>query len=85
LAVSITIGTPDSALIAFATSIPFMPGSIRSSSTRSGLSSRRAGIALVPSPTTAVSNPSPRSTIVSISASAGSSSTTRMRAFIATW
>src|SRR5215211_4739781 len=82
LAVSITIGTPDSARIALHTSMPFIPGSIRSSSTRSGFSSRSAGNALVPSFTTAVSKPSPRSTIVSISASAGSSSTTSTRAFM---
>ena len=82
LAVSITIGTPDSARIARHTSMPFMPGSIRSSSTTSGRSSRTAGSARVPSATTAVSNPSPRSTMVSISASAGSSSTTRTRDFM---
>ena len=82
LAVSMTIGTPDSARIALQTSMPFIPGSIRSSSTRSGLNSRSAGIAREPSATTAVSKPSPRSTIVSISARAGSSSTTRTRAFI---
>ena len=82
LAVSITIGTPDSARIARHTSMPFIPGSIRSSSTTSGRSSRTAGNARVPSATTAVSNPSPRSTMVSISASAGSSSTTRTRDFM---
>ena len=59
-----------------------MPGSIRSSSTTSGRSSRTAGSARVPSPTTAVSKPSPRSTMVSISASAGSSSTTSTRDFM---
>ena len=82
LAVSITIGTPDSVRMARQTSMPFMPGSIRSSSTTSGRSSRTAGNARVPSPTTAVSKPSPRSTMVSISASAGSSSTTRTRDFM---
>ena len=71
LAVSMTIGTPDSVRIARQTSMPFMPGSMRSSSTTSGRSSRTAGSARVPSPTTAVSKPSPRSTMVSISASAG--------------
>ncbi len=82
LAVSITIGTPDSDRMARQTSMPFMPGSIRSSSTTSGRSSRTAGRARVPSATTAVSKPSPRNTIVNISASAGSSSTTRTRDFM---
>ena len=45
LAVSMTIGTPDSVRIARQTSMPFMPGSIRSSSTTSGRSSRTAGSA----------------------------------------
>src|SRR6478609_567026 len=58
--------------------MPFIPGNIRSSSTRSGRSSRTAVSACVPSPMTAVSKPSPRSTMVSISASEGSSSTTRI-------
>ena len=81
-AVSMTIGTPDSLRIARQTSMPFMPGSMRSSRTTSGRRSRTAGSARVPSPTTAVSNPSPRSTMVSISASAGSSSTTSTRDFM---
>jgi hypothetical protein len=84
LAVSITIGTPDSARIALQTSIPLIPGNIRSSRTRSGLSSRSAGNARLPSATTAVSKPSPRNTMVSISARAGSSSTTSTRAFMHT-
>ena len=81
-AVSMTMGTPDSLRIARQTSMPFMPGSMRSSRTTSGRRSRTAGSARVPSPTTAVSNPSPRSTMVSISASAGSSSTTSTRDFM---
>src|SRR5690606_13845061 len=62
--------------------MPFMPGSIRSSRTRSGRISRTAASACVPSPTTCGSNPSPRRTIVSISASAISSSTTRIFGFM---
>jgi hypothetical protein len=56
-AVSITTGTSDSARMALQTSMPLMPGNIRSNNTRSGFSSRSAGITLVPSPTTAVSKP----------------------------
>ena len=74
-----TIGTPDSARIWRQTSMPSMPGSIRSSSTRSGWSSRKAASAWSPSATMATSKPSLRSTMPSISASAGSSSTTSTR------
>src|SRR3984885_6118559 len=77
-----TIGTPDSARICRQTSIPSIPGSIRSSSTRSGLDSRNTSIALSPSATKVGSNPSPRKTIPSISARAASSSTTSTRPFI---
>ncbi len=76
------IGMPDSARISLQTSRPDSPGSIRSSSTRSGCTSRNASSALDPSRTTAVSKPSPRSTMVSISARAGSSSTTNTRALM---
>ena len=76
------IGMPDSARISLQTSKPDNPGSIRSSSTRSGCTSRNASSALEPSRTTAVSKPSPRSTMVSISARAGSSSTTNTRALM---
>ena len=44
-----TIGTPDSARICRQTSMPSVPGSIRSSSTRSGLCSRNAASAWSPS------------------------------------
>src|SRR6202050_1719332 len=74
-----TIGTPDSARICRHTSFPSEPGSIRSSSTKSGRESRKASTALSPSATKVGSNPSPRSTIPSISARAASSSTTSTR------
>ncbi|CKO65371.1 Uncharacterised protein [Mycobacterium tuberculosis] len=41
-AVSITIGTPESARNTRHTSMPFIPGSIKSNNTRSGRSSRTA-------------------------------------------
>src|SRR5919197_1622966 len=82
LAVSMTIGTPDSARIARATSIPLIPGSIRSSRTISGRVSRNAASARSPSATKEGMNPSLRSTMPSISASAGSSSTTSTRALM---
>src|SRR3954469_4058172 len=78
-AVSMTMGTPLSALIWRHTSIPSVPGSIRSSSTPSGFSRRNAPSAASPSATNEGSSPSPRSTMPSISASAGSSSTTSTR------
>ena len=51
LAVSITIGMPDSARISRQISMPSLPGSMRSSSTRSGLNSRNAATACSPSAT----------------------------------
>src|SRR5664279_5041026 len=78
------IGMPDSARICLHTSRPEIPGSIRSSSTRSGWTSRNTSSARDPSRTTAGSNPSPRNTMVSISARAGSSSTTSTRALMPT-
>src|SRR5215210_2551726 len=74
-----TIGVPDSARISLQTSMPSFPGSIRSRSTTSGRNSRYTASAWSPVAHTRDSNPSLRSTIVSISASAGSSSTTRTR------
>src|SRR6056297_2833631 len=79
LAVSMTIGVPDSSRIARHTSMPSMPGSIRSSSTTSGLALRKASSAVPPSPQNTGSKPSPRSTIPSISDKAASSSTTSTR------
>jgi hypothetical protein len=73
------IGTPLSARIAAHTSSPSMPGSIRSSSTRSGAELRNASTAALPSLQKWGSNSADRSTMPIISASAGSSSTTRMR------
>src|SRR5699024_5014522 len=73
-----TIGTRDSTRISLHTSIPLLPGSMRSRRTRSGWTDRNVSMALTPSPTTSVSNPSPRRTMVSIAASAASSSTTRI-------
>ena len=46
-AVSITMGTPDSARISRQTSMPSLPGSIRSSSTTSGRNARNARHRLV--------------------------------------
>src|SRR4051812_950244 len=60
-------------------STPSVPGSIKSSNTRSGLVLRNACIARSPSPTNDGSKPSLRRTMPSISARAGSSSTTRTR------
>ena len=77
-----TIGTPDSARIARHTSMPLMPGSIRSSRTMSGRLSRNAASARSPSATKDGRKPSLRSTMPSISASAGSSSTTSTRALM---
>ena len=77
-----TIGTPDSARICRHTSMPSRPGSIRSSSTRSGSVSRNAPAPCPRRRRTTGSKPSPRSTMPSISASAGSSSTTSTRPFM---
>lgn len=77
-----TIGTPESERSTRHTSMPFIPGSMRSNKTRSGRSSRTAVSAWVPSLTTAVSKPSPRNTMVSISANDASSSTTRILCLI---
>src|SRR4051795_6636260 len=74
-----TIGVPLSALICRQTSMPSVPGSIRSSRTRSGLVARNADSARSPSATNEGSKPSVRRTMPSISASAGSSSTTSTR------
>src|SRR3954467_429995 len=60
--------------------MPSIPGSMRSSRTRSGLYSRNADIASSPRATIRLWKPSLCSTRVSISARAASSSTTRMRA-----
>src|SRR5437764_4463977 len=76
-----TIGVPLSARICRQTSMPSVPGSIRSRSTRSGLVARKAARARSPSATNDGSNPSVRRTMPSISASAGSSSTTSTRPF----
>src|SRR3954447_16716034 len=59
--------------------MPSVPGSIRSRSTRSGLVARKADSARSPSATNEGSKPSVRRTMPSISASAGSSSTTSTR------
>ena len=80
-AVSITIGTVDSARSRRQTSNPSSPGSIRSSSTRSGDSRWKAGTASVPLWQKSGSMPSLRSTMPSISARSMSSSTTSTRAF----
>src|SRR6476659_5693911 len=74
-----TIGVPLSARIWRQTSIPSVPGSIRSSSTRSGFVARNADSARSPSATNDGAKPSVRRTMPSISASAGSSSTTSTR------
>src|SRR6266508_554452 len=77
LAVSITIGTPDSMRSSRQISRPSLPGSIRSSSTRSGLAWWNAAIALSPERTNTGSKPSCLRTMPSISPRDGSSSTTR--------
>src|SRR3954447_21340152 len=59
--------------------MPSVPGSMRSRSTRSGLVARKADSARSPSATNEGSKPSVRRTMPSISASAGSSSTTSTR------
>src|SRR5437764_9238487 len=59
--------------------MPSVPGSIRSGRTRSGLVARNADSARSPSATNEGSKPSVRRTMPSISASAGSSSTTSTR------
>src|SRR3954454_17580483 len=59
--------------------MPSVPGSIRSSRTRSGFVARNADSARSPSATNEGSKPSVRRTMPSISASAGSSSTTSTR------
>jgi len=76
---NLTIGTPDSARMSRQTSTPSRPGSIRSSSTRSGLASLNAARALSPWAHHTGSKPSLRRTIESISARAASSSTTSTR------
>ena len=80
-AVSMTIGTVDSARSRRQTSSPSSPGSIRSSSTRSGDSRWKAGTASVPLWQKSGSMPSLRRTMPSISARSMSSSTTSTRAF----
>src|SRR5690554_971362 len=77
-----TIGTPDSRRICRHTSIPSLPGSMRSSSTRSGFDSRKASSASSPWAQKTGSKPSERSTMPIISARATSSSTTRIRPFM---
>src|SRR3954471_12517006 len=59
--------------------MPSVPGSMRSSRTRSGLVARNADSARSPSATKDGSKPSVRRTMPSISANAGSSSTTSTR------
>src|SRR3954465_13941551 len=59
--------------------MPSVPGSIRSSRTRSGFVARNADRARSPSATKDGSKPSVRRTMPSISANAGSSSTTSTR------
>jgi hypothetical protein len=73
------IGMPDSARTRVQISIPSIPGSMRSSRMRSGLSERQVSTACAPSAQKTVSNPSVRRTMPIISARAVSSSTTRMR------
>src|SRR5436305_1804133 len=77
-----TIGMPDSPRMARQISMPLIPGSIRSSRTISGRASRNAAIARSPSATKDGRKPSLRSTMPSISARAGSSSTTSTRALM---
>src|SRR6266536_2342979 len=77
LAVSITIGTPDSMRSSRQISSPSLPGSIRSSSTRSGFAWWNAAIAWSPERTNTGSKPSCLRTMPSISPRDGSSSTTR--------
>src|SRR5262245_23294152 len=77
LAVSITIGTPDSIRSSRQISSPSLPGSIRSSSTRSGFAWWKAAIAWSPERTNTGSKPSCLRTMPSISPRDGSSSTTR--------
>src|ERR1035437_246253 len=76
-----TIGMPDSARIRRHTSIPSMPGSIRSNSTMSGRLSRKSAMAEDPLAQCTTSRPSLRRTMPNISDSARSSSTTSTRPF----
>ena len=78
LAVSITIGTPDSARMIRQTSIPDSSGSIRSRRTRSGRSARKRTSASRPSAADTTRNPSASSASTSASRRVGSSSTTRI-------
>src|SRR5450631_1139865 len=80
-AVSMTIGMPDSARIRRHTSMPSIPGSMRSNSTTSGRLSRNSAIAEDPLAQCTTSRPSLRRTIPSISDNARSSSTTSTRPF----
>ena len=76
------IGTPDSARMSLQMSMPLRPGSIRSSSTTSGCVSLKMSRARSPWSQNSVSKPSARRTMPIISATAGSSSTTKIRAVI---
>ena len=79
LAVSMMIGTADVARMCRQTLMPSRPGSIRSSSTTSGLNFSNSGITCSPDRTMDVVKPSLSSTIDSISANEASSSTTSTR------
>src|SRR3954452_22629647 len=74
-----TIGTVDCVRMSWQICRPLRPGSIRSSSTRSGRVCWKTPTARLPSETKAGSYPSRRSRMPSISARAASSSTTRTR------
>ena len=78
-AVSMMIGTAEVERICRHTSVPGIPGSIRSSSTMSAPRSRNAVSAPGPSSAISTSYPSRRSRYASGSARSGSSSTRRMR------
>src|SRR4051794_18911469 len=77
-----TIRTPDAPRICRHTSLPSLPGSMRSSRTRSGWVARNTPSASSPSSQNTGSKPSDRSTMPIISASAVSSSTTSTRPFM---
>jgi|GEM_PF-5415142 len=78
-AVSMMIGTPETLRTSRQTSTPLRPGSIRSSRMRSGLNLSKTSRALDPLEHQSVTNLSLCRTSWSISARAGSSSTTRIR------
>jgi hypothetical protein len=78
-AVSMMIGTADVARMRRHTFMPSRPGSMRSSSTTSGLKDANAAITASPERTTSAVSPSLSSTIDNISASEASSSTTSTR------